>query len=523
MKKQPTKPKGKWSLTPANFVTLILVIVTTFLFVIRLTGPTNILDNDQERPAAYVLDAAVNHHWISQTDWTGDITSKPPLYTWLAALATVTLGKGEISLLTLYLPCYLAVLGTAVLIFRLGRKRFGWRASAIASLMFVLSPLGMKMVTLARTDPLFAFTITLTATLGYRAWTRGKGWTWFWLAAAASGLTKGPLGLLLASGGFLSYFWPNRAENGKMRVASQSRALPQQTRFWKAIPGILLYLLIVGGWFWMAYRYQGEALVNKMIRSELVDHAVSSSYGIPGQGLILTPLYLLSRFLPWSLLGFLGIYFLFRKPAENVEERNFERFLAAWIIIGCVILGMGAHQRGDLVLPLVPPMALLGGRLMDRWLTVKKPTLKDGLFLQSLIVMSSVVLMFMGAYSRFIFAKQEVVQKSMCIPKIAADFRELGYDKEPMAHWGSPFALQFEMNTMKLELSNEQLISLLNSDIPALISISNEEALTEILPQGTPYRVVFRSYFHKEPLVFVIANSAWSKTQTELNSSSRFF
>jgi hypothetical protein len=46
----------------------------------------------------------------------------------------------------------------------------------------------------------FAFTVSMAAFLAFRAWNTGRGWIWFWLAAAISTLTKGPLGLLLSIG-----------------------------------------------------------------------------------------------------------------------------------------------------------------------------------------------------------------------------------------------------------------------------------------------------------------------------------
>ena len=93
------------------------------MFAIRLAGPPNLMDNDQERPASYVLDAVLNGHWACQVDWMGDVTSKPPLYTWLAGLATLPFDR--ISLFSLYLPAALSVAGMACLILFAGRKYFG--------------------------------------------------------------------------------------------------------------------------------------------------------------------------------------------------------------------------------------------------------------------------------------------------------------------------------------------------------------------------------------------------------------
>src|ERR1035437_4176789 len=66
------------SATVGAYVFLGLVVLT--MFVIRLKGPPDLMDNDQERPAAYVIVLLQNGNWLCQRDATGDITSKPPLY-----------------------------------------------------------------------------------------------------------------------------------------------------------------------------------------------------------------------------------------------------------------------------------------------------------------------------------------------------------------------------------------------------------------------------------------------------------
>src|SRR5437667_5121086 len=88
---------------------LLIAALAACLFTIRLAAPPNLLDQDQERPATYVLDAVKNGHWLCQRDLFGDITSKPPLYTWLCALTTLACGR--ITLFSLYLPGALAAVG----------------------------------------------------------------------------------------------------------------------------------------------------------------------------------------------------------------------------------------------------------------------------------------------------------------------------------------------------------------------------------------------------------------------------
>jgi 4-amino-4-deoxy-L-arabinose transferase-like glycosyltransferase len=165
-----------------------ITILAGLLFALRLAAPPNLLDQDQERPGTYVLDVIKNGNWLCQHDLNGDITSKPPLYTWLSAL--VVLARGRADEFALYLPGALSAWGTAWLIFAFGRNYFGTRASFFAALASLLCTAGLKEFGLARTDGVFAFTVTATALVGFRAWTRANGWTWFWVLAALATLAS---------------------------------------------------------------------------------------------------------------------------------------------------------------------------------------------------------------------------------------------------------------------------------------------------------------------------------------------
>src|SRR5207245_822367 len=86
----------------------------------------------------------------------------------------------------------------------------GLRAAFFGALASMLTTAGLKELGLARTDGVFAFTVTAAALLAFRAWMTGRGWLWFWLMAAAATLAKGPLGLALAGGGLLACWWERR-------------------------------------------------------------------------------------------------------------------------------------------------------------------------------------------------------------------------------------------------------------------------------------------------------------------------
>src|SRR5687767_5768119 len=107
------------------------------LLCIRLSSPSDLADGyHQERAAAYVIDAVENRNWICQHGADGQITSKPPLYTWLSGLATLVIGRPTWA--GLVLSSALAMLITAAVLWRLGRN-FGAWAGFLAALIYLVS------------------------------------------------------------------------------------------------------------------------------------------------------------------------------------------------------------------------------------------------------------------------------------------------------------------------------------------------------------------------------------------------
>ena len=139
-------------------LTAILALIAVSIFVIALSGMPNLMDNERH-VAAYVLDAVQNGNWICQRDTTGDIASKPPMYTWIAALATLPFGR--INRFSLSLPSALATLAVGLIIFRIGRAQLGWQSGFLAALAYLLSPLADRQVTLPRYDGLFTVPVAL--------------------------------------------------------------------------------------------------------------------------------------------------------------------------------------------------------------------------------------------------------------------------------------------------------------------------------------------------------------------------
>jgi 4-amino-4-deoxy-L-arabinose transferase-like glycosyltransferase len=461
----------------------LILTVWLSLFVLRLGAPFNLLDKDQDLTAGYVLDAVVNGNWLCPVDDQGDICSKPPLHTWLAGLVALA-GGGRVTETALFLPGALALLLTALLVWRLGDRRFGAPAGLLAALALMASPAGAKMAHLARTDPVFTATVFLAVLAAFHAWESGRGWIWFWLAAAAATLTKGPLGVVLAAGGLLAVIWERRSprfpEPGGIPASAPRSGLG--SGMWV---GMALYLLVAGGWFLLAYGMRGDALLDKMLVRELWGHVSTigaDRHTIPGVGAIKPMGHFLLRFLPWSLFAFLGFWRVLRRPATAPAERRLERFLFCQFWAGMLLFSLTSHQRPDLEFPLLPAAALLAGRELCR--------LTDRVTPRRLLVWGCVlwmaVLAGLGWYYYRIEAKTSPVRRTAALAVLAQEAAQRLPSTVTVQYVDALFGLQFYRQELPARLTLAESARRLRSAQPVVLAVRDPKRFAAGLPAGVP-------------------------------------
>lgn len=467
----------------------LILALGAALFALRLLGPADLTDNDQERPASYVLDAVQNGHWLIQRDAYDDIASKPPLFTWLAALATEVCG-GRISRFTLYLPSAAALVATALLVNAAAGRHFGALAGWFAALSLLFSSYGYKHVVLARNDALFACTVTWAALAAWQAWNRGRGWTGFWLAAAAATLTKGPLGLVLAAGGLVAVAWERRS----------ATPLPLRGRPWS---GGLLWLGLVGGWFLLAWLEAGPDLIQKQLGRELAGHLTGAEAGgkPPFSDPLHPLLYFLSRYAPWSLAAAAGLWRVWRRPAAEATGRRFERFLFGWFAMGLTVFTVAPHKRPDLLLPLIPAAALLAGRELAGWLA-RFPELR----VRRLTTLSAVLLLGVLAVLRPQGRDTSVeVRNTRAQRELAGWWEQAGPPGVPLTFVEHTLTAQFYLNRHQLVVTPEQAARLLRAEAACVLITRDLPALRGRLPAGYE-PVVLRAEPPEAPRAWLVAN-----------------
>jgi len=333
---------------------------------------------------------------------------------------------------------------------------------------------------------------------------RGTGWVWFWLAAAIATLTKGPLGVLLASIGLVAGWWEKRGGSTESRPTSNATC-PTRTGSLKGshAVGVFIFLVVTGGWFALAYRTVGKPLVDVMLGRELVGHAVHGAGAIPGRFSYLHTLVFLSRFAPWSVLTGIGLWRVFKQASGDGCARRLGRFVCCVLLVGLAIFSLAPHQRPDLLFPVIPLAALIAGRELSRWVErYRLLTLTRTTVVIALITFSATAYKYHYSYPKNI-----KVVRTTGLRKLAATVRASVGDKFPLTHVDSPFAFQVFLNTKSPMASLHEAAALLRGKPAAFVAIADLPALEQAL--GEQGSVLHRLASWKGPgkeALYIVSN-----------------
>jgi 4-amino-4-deoxy-L-arabinose transferase-like glycosyltransferase len=368
--------------------------------------------------------------------------------------------RGRVDELTMYVPTGISILITSLLCCRIAGSRFGSIAGLWAGLSFLLCSLTAKHVCLARTDAMFTLWVSAAAFAGLRAWEQGgtRRWTLFWLFVALSTLTKGPLGLVLASLGLVAHFKERRELEGSSFRGSH-------------LPGIALFIVLCGGWFAWAVVVDRERVIDKMIGRELIGHAVTSDAGNAPLSRIYQPfLYFLVRFAPWCVPALAGMYFAFRTPSDDPSQRRLERFCACWLALGLLVFGVAGHQRADLLLPLFPAAAVLTGRRMARWRIFASPRA----LIITVLSVTTVGIAGIAWYNHRIRLDDREVKLSQAAERFARNWKD---ESDSMLFTESGSFLQYWFGLKSLPVSISEAAAALQSDPSRIVMTADADQL----------------------------------------------
>jgi len=282
----------------------------------------------------------------------GELPSKPPLFHWMAASAAHVVGLSDA---VIRLPSALgaaivtgATFGLGMVI---GGRLMAWLATAALLGMLTFWQTASE----ARVDMIFAAATTV-ALAGFFVWYRGSespGWARVasYLAFAGAVLAKGPVGLVLPGLVVLAFVVWERRPGALLR-------------FW-SWPLVALVLLIDAGWYVLAYRAGGDEFLATQIMKENVYRFVGhgSFSGSRGRFAFLRmERTLATNLLPWNL-ALLGAAM---RGLRGERADQAARFLHSWWLAILVFFTLSSGKRPVYLVPLMPAVALLAGRAMQR-------------------------------------------------------------------------------------------------------------------------------------------------------------
>ncbi len=471
---------NKLPLTQETMWRITIFLLVSLLFFIRMMTPSDLENYAQSLNLGYISDLLWgDKNFLVQHDFKGVVMSKPPLHTWLMYPFVLLFGVDRFAI---SLVSFFSILLLALLIFEFTKQYFSTVTAGLAALTLLLAPPFFKQVAFVRTDPLFTLLIAFGAFSAFHAWNTGGSWLRFWLAGALSTLTKGPLGLILSAVGLFGLI----RQQATGRTTSHSHC-----QFTCAFS---VFLFITLSWFLSAWYIEGQALIDKMFISELIKHAIVPHNGDKGALKLLIPTgYLLARFLPFSLFLIVALKRVFVNPAEDPLERNLERFLTSWLLVGLLIFSLVKHQRVDHLIPLWPPAAIL----IARELSLLMVRFGQQRFLMAFLPI--VIILLIGGGYKLIYHKEgsrsQLSRQLVVDAKMAAEtFLQQGFNPDNLYYFKTPQSLHMYLKSYHQWSTKEEIERLLQqSSTPiflALGSISLDDVKLQT-PMQTP-KLIFR-------------------------------
>jgi len=334
----------RWSHSP---LAILCIAATTLALALFHTRALPLIDRDEGRYAEAAREMLASGDWLVPRLFGVAYLEKPPLFYWLTAAAYRIAGIDELGA---RLVSALAAAAGVLAIGLLGRRCFGPRAGLLGATVLATSGLYFVLARVAITDMLFSVLIGTALTSFFLAASERRSFLPFWLLAAAATLTKGPVAPVLCGLTALAYL----ASAGRLGILRSGR-------FWLGLPA---FLAIVLTWFALVeVRHPGflgfYVYKEHMLRVAGDEHRQPLYWYAP---------WLLLGLLPWTPACIAALPAIRARVREASAAGDAARFAFAWVTVVFVFFSVPRGKLAPYILPLFPPLALLLGDALDRWL-----------------------------------------------------------------------------------------------------------------------------------------------------------
>jgi 4-amino-4-deoxy-L-arabinose transferase-like glycosyltransferase len=328
----------------------LLVLIVSMAIPWFRAGDHPLYSPDEGRYGTVSMHMADGGNWIVPQFRGAAHLSKPPLTYWSQAAALRALGHTE---LAVRLPSLLACSLTLLLLYLTTRRIGGDIAAALAAGTLAMMPLFVLVGRLGTTDALLTLFWFAALASGYFAITTGhRRWAAaMWSAIALAWLTKGPLALVPLG---ILLLW---------LIAGGRR---RDVRRLRLVFGLPLSVVPLLAWIGSVMRLHPEAM--GVWRDEIVHHVGGGNVAHPEPFWYFIPVFLAGLFPATAMLALPGWNLEWRAARRKLRSGAGSCLWSLAVIGPLVLFSFMSGKLATYILPLCPPLALLNGLMLRRWL-----------------------------------------------------------------------------------------------------------------------------------------------------------
>lgn len=328
------------------------VVAWTLLLAVMLAGYVHLAatlalsDPDEGRNAEVAREMAASGDFVVPHLNDLPYLDKPIFLFAAGALSMHAFGVNE---LAVRLPTLASALATVGLVIGFGWVRFGRAAGLVAGLLVASSPLVLAFAGIVIFDAPMMLWVTCATMAFHLTLERGQtGWCLAgWAAISLAVLTKGPVGFVL----------PLLVGIGDALANKR----PVRRLFCPAGPAI--FVALVGVWFAAVTLRHPEFPRYAFVR-ETFERVATDSMRRTGSWYYFLPILVAGTF-PWITILLAGGRSLVLGWKQRAVGRGDEAFLLLWAILPLVFFSLSQSKRPGYILPIIPALALLGGRTLQ--------------------------------------------------------------------------------------------------------------------------------------------------------------
>ena len=352
---------------------IIIIILAAILFFFKV-GSFSLYDAAETTYGEFIKQIRFTGDWLTPYYNGKVLFDKPPLYFWLASIATFIFGFNEFAIRFWAALCgVLTVLAT----YFLGKSFHNERTGFFSAIIVMTSFQFLIQSRIAEIDILLTLLITLTFLAFYQAYSSGnhKYYLFMYITAALGMLTKGLVGIALP--GFAIFLF-----------LAIKKELPRLKEM-KIIPGMILFLLIAAPWYVIEWHIHGKIFQEFVMGFLFLSRFQGVVSGHPG------PWYyyfiaLLLGFAPWSHF----IPYAFIRTRRNNTSAP-ELLTLCYIAPVFMVFSIAQTKLPNYMLPIYPFLAIMVGKVWDD-LFAKPANKLRGFLFSNLLLLIIVILIIIG-------------------------------------------------------------------------------------------------------------------------------